>query len=443
VTANGTSLPAEHFDQIVVDLQHAEVVLDELNLLVDRGLLSDRPELNDTNDTLGLGVIRLAFPPDPVAEEAGVPGSAGDFSVTEVLQMIRYAASYRYRGWTPTVGKNRVLTGIGGEGGYLGGGGGYLGGGGGYLGGGGGYLGGGGGYLGGGGGYLGGGGGYLGGGGGYLGGGNGTSPSVPEAAPEPPRGHAGNGQTVAVLDTPLYVGMNFGDQVRYEGERLAAEAEMPAASGHAAFVVGLIRRAAPGATIEVRPMLDAHARADAWSVATKMVDFARDNTVSILNLSLGCYTLDNEPPLLLQRAVDRLSSRILVVAAAGNHRQPLFSRPFWPAALNDVVAVGAVDSAGELASFSPRSPWVDVTAPGVSLVSDFLTGEVQLGASERTRFDGYASWSGTSFASAVVVGEIAAHRENDELPRETLRRLASYQNSSQVADYRYPKPINP
>jgi hypothetical protein len=422
VTANGTSLPTEHFDQIVVDLQHAEVVLDELNLLVDRGLLSDRPELNDTNDTLGLGVIPLAFPPDPVAEEAGVSGSAGDFSVTEVLQMIRSAASYRYRGWTPTVGKNRVLTGIGGEGGYLGGGGGYLGGGGGYLGG---------------------GGGYLGGGGGYLGGGSGTSPSIPEAAPEPPRGDAGDGQTVAVLDTPFYVGMNFGDRVRYEGERLAAQAEMPAASGHAAFVVGLIRRGAPGATIQVRPMLDAHARADAWSVATKMADFAGDNTVSILNLSLGCYTLDNEPPLLLQRAVDRLSSRILVVAAAGNHRQPLFSRPFWPAALNDVVAVGAVDSAGELASFSPRSPWVDVTAPGVSLVSDFLTGEVELGADEPTRFDGYASWSGTSFASAVVVGEIAAHRENDELPRETLRRLASYQDSSQVADYRYPKPINP
>ena len=49
-----------------------------------------------------------------------------------------------------------------------------------------------------------------------------------------------------------------------------------------------------------------------------MAGFAGSGT-EILNVSLGCYTEDGEPPLVLARAVSVLSPAILLIAAAGNH----------------------------------------------------------------------------------------------------------------------------
>jgi subtilisin family serine protease len=83
--------------------------------------------------------------------------------------------------------------------------------------------------------------------------------------------------------------------------------------------------------------------------------------------------------------------------------------------MDDVVAVGADRGAGaegsRLAPFSPRLPWVAVTADGVDVVSTYLSGDVDVltrAGSQRRRFDGYARWSGTSFAAATVTGELAA-----------------------------------
>ena len=87
----------------------------------------------------------------------------------------------------------------------------------------------------------------------------------------------------------------------------------------------------------------------------EMVSFL-DRDVAILNLSLGCYTEDNQPPLLMQRAIQIMTPRILVVAAAGNHRQPQRPRPFWPAALDDVIAVGAYGDDYRPAPFTPQAP---------------------------------------------------------------------------------------
>jgi subtilisin family serine protease len=120
----------------------------------------------------------------------------------------------------------------------------------------------------------------------------------------------------------------------------------------------------------------------------------------------------------LSRAVDRLNHSMVIVAAAGNHgnsADPLHRQPTWPAALPDVVAVGARDG-DELASFSPKLPWVTCTAPGVRVEGAYLEGLVQTPHSEATEqdFSGYARWSGTSFATATTSGAIAAHIQRDE-----------------------------
>jgi membrane-anchored mycosin MYCP len=261
---------------------------------------------------------------------------------------------------------------------------------------------------------------------------------------------------IGVLDTaiiPLAIPMldrrlDISDDARIQDEQ-PSESEEPdrkkvkVTEGHGTFVVGLIAQRAPGAELVVRKVLNENAVGDAWDAAKKLVQLTRDN-VGIINLSFGSFTDDGQQPLVLSRAVDRISSDVVIVAAAGNYGnidqikqlprlEHLESKtPIWPAALDDVVAVGAVDDKGILADFSARTPWVNVKALGVDVVSAFLDGEV---ITERVRenkvvkeslgeFRGAAKWRGTSFAAAIVSGVIAARTNRDVSPRQVLDTLA-------------------
>jgi serine protease len=88
------------------------------------------------------------------------------------------------------------------------------------------------------------------------------------------------------------------------------------------------------------------------------VDFAVRGGAKVINLSLGGP--DNST--LLQQAVDRaVQAGVTVVAAAGNDGR---GRVDFPAALSNVIAVGAVDARKELAPYSNFGPEIDVVAPG-------------------------------------------------------------------------------
>ncbi len=140
---------------------------------------------------------------------------------------------------------------------------------------------------------------------------------------------------------------------------------------------------------------------------------------------------------------------MLIVAAAGNHgKTDQHHTPVWPAALPDVVAVGASSEPGS--EFSPNLPWVTCTAPGVNVVGAYLHHAVTMPtrlpprlAREDTdarmlpagriapqdttgdpvRFDGYARWSGTSFAAATVSGAVAAAMRPGQTAVEALHDL--------------------
>ena len=128
-------------------------------------------------------------------------------------------------------------------------------------------------------------------------------------------------------------------------------------------------------------------------------------SANVLNNSWGCPQ-DHEgcDPASLQPAVDALTAAgIFVVASAGNDG-PACSTITDPIALYaDAFTVGAVDRAGDLASFSSAGPVTadgsgrvkpDIGAPGVAVWSAYPRGQ-------------YAEMSGTSMAGPHVAGVVA------------------------------------
>jgi len=254
---------------------------------------------------------------------------------------------------------------------------------------------------------------------------------------------------VGVLDTPLYPNPWLAGGYSAAGDHLlsdpaAGEPPLRASAGHATFIAGLILHQAPGAQLIIRPVLNDQAVGKVWDTAKQMVSFIGSG-VDILNLSFGCYTADGQPPLVLARAVSLVSAEILLVAAAGNHgnidelkkdgdipddswAKGLTPRtPVWPAAFDEVIAVGATDG-DQLAAFSPKTPWVDMTAPGVNVQSTYIKGKVTLSSpdapeTEEKFSDGFAYWDGTSFAAATVSGAIAAKIRPGRNARQALAIL--------------------
>lgn len=119
------------------------------------------------------------------------------------------------------------------------------------------------------------------------------------------------------------------------------------------------------------------------------IQWATDQGADVINMSLGGggYTTT------MKRAVEYAYDQngVLVVCAAGNSGQ---SQVAYPARYEECVAVSAIDADEEFASFSNYGPSVEVTAPGVNVLSTVPS-------------EGYDSFSGTSMAAPVATGVAA------------------------------------
>ncbi len=100
------------------------------------------------------------------------------------------------------------------------------------------------------------------------------------------------------------------------------------------------------------------------------VVYATDNQARIINLSLGGSGISK----LEQGSLEYAQSKgVLIVASAGNDPD---TKPTYPAAYSNVIAVGASDRNDKVASFSSNSSYISVVAPGVDIFTsycDFLS----------------------------------------------------------------------
>lgn len=182
-------------------------------------------------------------------------------------------------------------------------------------------------------------------------------------------------------------------------------------NGHGTHVAGVIAAAkdnwigitgiAPEAQILSYRALDAEG--GGWDDEIAMaISWAHDAGADVINLSLGST---ERSPIIEQVIRSVTTPRVdepasVVVAASGNTYAEHW---MWPAAMDEVIAVGATDSADNPAPYSTRGSWIDVAAPGSSILS--------------TQWNTYVAQSGTSMAAPHVAAAAAVLLQID--PRRT------------------------
>lgn len=115
------------------------------------------------------------------------------------------------------------------------------------------------------------------------------------------------------------------------------------------------------------------------------ITWAADNGAHVINMSWGSEQGGTYGQNVINYAWNK---GCILVAAAGNDNVETM---FYPAAYNNVIAVAATNSSDQKASFSQYGTWIDVSSPGVNILSTFPS-------------TSYNNMSGTSMASPLVAG---------------------------------------
>ncbi|WP_139367605.1 S8 family peptidase [Bacillus alkalicellulosilyticus] len=210
-------------------------------------------------------------------------------------------------------------------------------------------------------------------------------------------GVTGKGINIAVVDTGI---ATHGDLIISGGVSFVSNSFIDD-NGHGTHVAGIIAAQnnsfgtvgiAHESNIYAVKVLDKNG-SGYLSDLIKGIDWAISNNMDIINLSLGAPTHSSS----LQEIVEKAYSKgILVVAAAGNSGKTdgTGDTVAFPARYPTVIAVAATDARDARASFSATGSTVEVSAPGVRILSTHLNQK-------------FSSLSGTSMAAGYVTGNIA------------------------------------
>ena len=149
--------------------------------------------------------------------------------------------------------------------------------------------------------------------------------------------------------------------------------------GHGTAVASIILRYAPEALL-VPLVSNAYedgkiTRVDNTTLARMIRDAVDVYDCDIINISAG-LVLDKD---VVREAVDYAEEKdVLVVASVGNDYELNGSLPYYPAAYDTVLAVGALNEEGTaIADFSQRGEWVDVYCIGENVTIGTLSGNTR------------------------------------------------------------------
>lgn len=185
-------------------------------------------------------------------------------------------------------------------------------------------------------------------------------------------------------------------------------------AGHGTFIAGVARCLAPAARVFVEGFAVGGVGGGGIlesDIVAQLIQAMRHKP-QVINLSAGCRTRDDRELLSFELFWKLFleGENCVLVAAAGNDST---AAPFWPAAFDWAVGVGSLDRDGRVSSFSNYGVSADVYAWGRNIVNAFPDGtyvchETPNTGDVRVFSSGMARWSGTSFATPVVAGMIAA-----------------------------------
>lgn len=200
--------------------------------------------------------------------------------------------------------------------------------------------------------------------------------------------------------------------------------------GHGTFAAGMVRAMAIRAEIFVYGFLrdgGAIFESDILDSFQRALLAAPD----IVSMSAGTYSRGNLGLLGFRVLWEKYAPKgTVLIAAAGNDRE---RKPFFPAAAEFAIGVGALDQDGSRAAYTNYGGWVDVYALGSDVVNAFPTGTYDYQQppmrGKHARFEnGVAMWSGTSFSTPLVAGVVAARMsrtgENGQQAAKAIVALA-------------------
>lgn len=190
-------------------------------------------------------------------------------------------------------------------------------------------------------------------------------------------------------------------------------------AGHGGFIAGVIDQHANGTVIDVYRGFAGASLIPSELAVIAAVDRALAGGATVINLSLGSYGAYGEPPVGLRHAMRRWlrqNKELLIVAAAGNDG---LSDPWYPAGFagdrefaKRVVSVGS-GTAKFPSSFSNWGRWVNTWAPGERVHSHYPRAQRFRASDGTVKYfpDGFALWSGTSFAAPFALARILRHAD--------------------------------
>lgn len=221
---------------------------------------------------------------------------------------------------------------------------------------------------------------------------------------------SGSGVVVAVLDNgvkldhPLLISSNVLPGYDFLNDDADPGEEAGYLLGHGTFVSGLVLLTSPGCSLLPVRVMSGEGIGNEFCISKALVWTAAQGA-RVANLSFGSDARSN----LMSDAVAYVTEvGMVLVASVGNDAS---ARPIYPAAMEQTIAIGAIDTTEVLATFSSFGKHLTLVAPGVGIYGP-LAGEYEWG-----------TWSGTSFSAPLVTGTVAL-----------MLQLAPDLTSVQVAD---------